>query len=40
MLIQETKEFFREPEYFLEELLLLDMHGEFEFDGLIEEPML
>ena len=37
---QETKEFFREPEFFLEELLLLDMHGEFEFDGLIEEPTL
>ena len=34
---QETNEFFREPEFFLDALLLLDMHGEREFDGLKEE---
>ena len=37
----ETKEFFREPELFrdLEALLLRDTQGEFEFEGLIDDPL-
>ena len=36
---QDTNEFFREGELFLEALLLRDTQGEIEFDGLIDDPL-
>ena len=37
---QETKEFLREPEFFLEELLLLEALGEFALEAFLEDPRL
>ena len=37
---QETKEFLREPEFFLEELLLLEGLGELELEAFLEDPRL
>ena len=35
-----TKEFFRDPEFFLDELLLLDSLGEFELEAFLEDSRL
>ena len=35
-----TKEFFRDPEFFLDELLLLDSLGEFELEAFLDDPRL
>ena len=37
---QETKEFLRDPEFFLEELLLLEALGEFALEAFLDDPRL
>ena len=37
---QETKEFLRDPEFFLEELLLLEASGELLLEAFLEDPRL